>query len=245
MQMELDLTRDEAILDWLGGNSHSLRHSEFCDTKQEDTGRWFLDSVEFRSWLDAEGETLFCWGAPGAGKSMLTCIAVSHLTSMGSASKAGIGYIYLDYVRQEEQSIRVLMAEILRQLAYADGTVDECVKSLYRNRGKNATPSREELQHALETSIAKFYRTFLIVDALDEGTPKCRKDLVSTLLLLQQQFKVNIFVTSMKDPKILELFDGHNKVLCKEIVGPSEGFGRYLDFELVSLPQGRLIEHQD
>jgi hypothetical protein len=236
--------RNEAILDWLGGNGYSVRHSKFCDTKHEDKSRWFLDSIEFQSWLDAEGDTIFCWGAPGVCKSMLACIAVSHLTSMGSAVKSGIGYIYLDYVRQEQQSIEVLMAELLRQLAYTDGTVDECVKSLYRNRGKNVRPSREELQHALEISIGKFDRTFLIVDALDEGTSKCRKDLVSMLLILQHRFKVNIFVTSREDPKVLELFGGDNKVLHKEIVGPPEGLGRYLDFELLGVPQGRLIEHK-
>ena len=84
-----------------------------------------------------------------------------------------------------------------------------------------------------------------MVDALDQGASKCRKDLISTLLMLQQRFKVNIFVTSREDPKIFGLFDGHNKVVFKEIVGSPEDLGSYLDFELLSVPQGRLIEHQD
>ncbi|KND91764.1 hypothetical protein TOPH_03890 [Tolypocladium ophioglossoides CBS 100239] len=171
---------------------------------------------------------------------MLTSIAVSHLTSMNSATKSGIAYLYLDYVRQEQQGIRNLMAGLLRQLAYADGTVDECVKSLYRKTGKNSRPSREELAHALEISIGKFDRTFLIVDALDESKSNCREDLVSMLLMLQYRFEVNIFATSREDAKISRLFGGHKKVLYKQILGSHEDLGRYLDLELL-----KLIEHRD
>ncbi|KAH6628432.1 hypothetical protein F5144DRAFT_579014 [Chaetomium tenue] len=244
VQTGLDSMRDEAIMHWLGGSSHSVRHGELCHTKHEDTGRWFLDSNEFRTWLDTKGKTIFCWGVPGVGKSTMTAITVSHLTSMNPATKFGIAYLYLDYLRQGEQGIENLMAAALRQLACTNGSVDECVQSLYLKREKSPRPSRGELEETLKLLIGKFDRTFLVVDALDEGASKCRKDLVSMLLMLQHRFEVNIFVTSRDDPKIFGLFDGHNKMIYKEIVGSPEDLRSYLDFELLSVPQGTLVEHQ-
>lgn len=237
--------RDEAIMHWLGGSSHSVRHGELCDTRHEDTGRWFLDSNEFRTWLDTKGKTIFCWGVPGVGKSTVTAITVCHLASMNSATKSGIAYLYLDYLRKGEQGIENLMAAVIRQLACTDGTVDECVQSLYLKRDKRSRPSRGELEKTLKLLIGKFDRTFLVVDALDKGASKYRKDLISVLLMLQHRFEVNIFVTSRKDPKILGLFDGRNETIYKEIVGSPDDLGSYLDFELLSMPQGRLVKHQD
>ena len=71
----------DALLDWLTPLDYTAQQHDFVNRRQAGTGQWLLDSAEFQAWLEADHQTLFCPGIPGAGKTILTSIVVEELTT--------------------------------------------------------------------------------------------------------------------------------------------------------------------
>ena len=65
------------LLAWLSPLEPRIRHQDVRNNRIDDVGDWLLATDEFRGWCDCGGEdgssnaTLFCYGAPGAGKTYI------------------------------------------------------------------------------------------------------------------------------------------------------------------------------
>ena len=63
------------ILEWLSPLEPRLRHQDVRTRRLDGLGDWFLQKDDFVNWCDGEDgsgmATLFCLGAPGAGKTYL------------------------------------------------------------------------------------------------------------------------------------------------------------------------------
>ena len=65
------------LLAWLSPLEPRIRHQDVRSNRIDDVGDWLLTTDEFRDWCDCDGEgrsdkaTLFCYGAPGAGKTYI------------------------------------------------------------------------------------------------------------------------------------------------------------------------------
>jgi len=64
------------ILEWLSPLQPRLRHQDVRTRRLDGVGDWFSRKDDFINWRDGEDGsvmgTLFCSGAPGAGKTYLT-----------------------------------------------------------------------------------------------------------------------------------------------------------------------------
>lgn len=88
----------QAILDWLTPVDYSPQHHDFISRRQEGTGQWFLRSPEFQTWLKNNGQTLFCPGFPGAGKTIIAAIVIDQLLAKFQHDPhTGIAYIYCNF----------------------------------------------------------------------------------------------------------------------------------------------------
>lgn len=47
-----ELSSDEKILDWLTTYDYKSRHHELRRVRARDTGSWFLESEQFKGWLN-------------------------------------------------------------------------------------------------------------------------------------------------------------------------------------------------
>ena len=72
---------NDSILNWLTRMDYTAQQNDFVRRCQEGTGQWLLNSAQFKSWLNHTRQTLFCPGIPGAGKTILTSIAVEELST--------------------------------------------------------------------------------------------------------------------------------------------------------------------
>jgi hypothetical protein len=70
-----------SVLNWLTPTDYSTQQSDYISRRQAGTGQWLLDSPEFQMWMQADKQTLFCPGIPGAGKTILTSIGIDGLTT--------------------------------------------------------------------------------------------------------------------------------------------------------------------
>lgn len=223
------------ILNWLTPIDYASQHNDFIGRRQKGTGREFLDSTEFNTWLETGGQTLFCPGIPGAGKTILTSIVVDDLTNrFGDEESIGIAYIYCNFRQHDTQQAEDLLASLLKQLARSSRFIE--LKSLYnKHEVKKTRPPLDEISKTLQSVAATYSRVFIIVDALDEcqASNRCRSRFLSEILALQAMCAANIFATSRNIPDITEKFDGS---LTREIRASEKDVENYVDAHLSNLP---------
>jgi hypothetical protein len=128
----------QAILNWLTPIDYSLQQNDFISRRQPGTGQWLLNSPEFQSWLQTNGQILFCPGIPGAGETILTSSLIEDLTSRFNTDEGiGIAYLYCNYNRNFEQNLDDLMLSLLKQLAQGQSHVPDSVNALYKQHKDN------------------------------------------------------------------------------------------------------------
>lgn len=196
----------KAILEWLTPIDYAPQQNDFINRRQAGTGLWLLDSPEFQTWLETRGQTLFCPGIPGAGKTILTSIVVNYFqTDFQKDSNIGIAYLYCNFKRQDKQNLGDLLLSLLKQLVQGQLSKSNIVKDLYdRHKKKGTRPLFDEISVAIHSATALHTGTFIIIDAIDEchqERDECRTRFLSQIFDLQAKTGVNLFVTSRFIPE--------------------------------------------
>jgi hypothetical protein len=130
-------------------------------------------------------------------------------------------FIYCNY-KEENQTASNLVASLLRQLAEDDSAAFNNVKSLYEcHKDGKTPPSFDEIQKTLQSEIEKYFKTFIIVDALDENS-ETREKWLDVLRSLGST--VSLLVTS-RDQPIEKAFHGTKRL---EIRAREQDVRRYI-----------------
>ena len=225
-----------AILDWLAPSDYAIQQSDFIALRQEGTGHWLLNSDKFQAWVHTKGQTLFCPGIPGAGKTMMTSIIVEYLsTKFANDPNIGIAYMYCNYQRQQEQKPTDLLANLLKQLAQGFPFVPESMERLYElHKHRRTRPSFCEISEVLRSILAKYSRAFIIIDALDElQFSRDRSRLLPEIFSLQTKTGASLFATSRFIPETTKEFKRATSI---EIRASDEDMSKYLDGHMSQLP---------
>ncbi|UKZ78861.1 hypothetical protein TrVFT333_006607 [Trichoderma virens FT-333] len=229
------IERDEdlKIFNWLTPREYGFQQDKYIKTHQEGTGRWLLDSTEFTTWIKTNKQTLFCSGMPGAGKTILTAIVISNLTSrFAHDPSVGIAYIYFNFWQQEEHKVEDLFASLLKQLTRGQSSLPASVKDLYdQHKGKGTRPSLDKISKVLQSVIRVCYsKVFIIIDALDEcqASDNCRTEFIKGLFDFQR-CGASIFATSRSIPDVTDKFDGSTRL---EIRASDDDIRRYVDCQI-------------
>ena len=223
------------IIDWLSSTNFPAQQSDFVKRRQEGTGQWLLDSDEYKKWLVEPGQTLFCPGIPGAGKTIITAIIIESLLDRYEANEdIGVAFLYCNYKKHQEQGLEDLLASLLKQLVQERRTFPREVESLHqRHIGRRTRPSIGELKEALSSTISGYSKVFFLIDALDECATVERNHLLKEVFQLQNDAHVNVFATSRFIDNITVQFSGK---LSREIRASEPDVRRYLDNRMSQLP---------
>ena len=236
MRSKLDKEDDLNILKWLTPIDYANQQSDYIRRRQPGTGQWLLGSSEFQKWFNNPGETLFCPGIPGAGKTILTAIVIDDIDShLQHDASVGIAYLYCDFRQQHEQKVDDLLANLLKQLAQTQASMPDGIQNLYeqyKNRPKRPTP--EEILGILCSVSTLYSRVFIIVDTLDECqvTNDYRASFLSGIFELRARARANIFTTSRFDPDIEKEF---RQSISLEIRARDEDVQTYLTGNMTRL----------
>ncbi len=229
LQTNKDQHERLALLEWLTPLNFQAQQSALFSRRQEGTGQWLLESPNFRIWINRPRQTLLCTGIPGAGKTMLSSIAIDHLQGTLCQTNIAVAYIYCDYERQNEQTPVNLVASILRQLLQHHPLVPDSVMGSHRRHVNSGTrPDIEEISDMLNILLADFSQAYIIVDALDELSVDghVRQNLLLNLHLLQQCRNINLMMTSRFTPSEFCVFQ--QDPLHLEIRASNQDVRRYV-----------------
>ena len=169
---------------------------------------------------------------------MSTAIVIDELyTRFENDVDVGIGFVYCNFRRKQEQNPKNLMASLLKQLLQGLPSMPNSLLQLYeRHMLKKSLPSLEEIIQALQSISSEFCRVFIIVDALDEcqDLDGGHRTFLAELFTLQSKVAANIFATSRFIPEVEKEFEGRGAQL--EIRANHEDLERYLDGHMMRLP---------
>ncbi|KAJ4167534.1 hypothetical protein NW754_011351 [Fusarium falciforme] len=226
-----------ALLNWLSSSDHTAQQNDISARRQAGTGLWLLQSPEFASWRSTNGQTLFCPGIPGAGKTILSSIVVEELMKQfQDDTSVCVAYIYFNYQQQENQTIDQVFGSLLRQLVAHQSNIPATVEELYKEHTRQGSKLVfEEVCDLIHRLSSLYSRVFIIVDALDECPLRNgrRNTILSEFMELQTALSANIMCTSRPIPEIEAWF---SKAVSVEVRASEHDVRKYLDGQLRRLP---------
>jgi hypothetical protein len=230
------LQHHREVLKWLSPTDFPAQQQDIISRRQEGTAQWFLDSLEFRQWLQGPNKTLFCPGIPGAGKTMMAAVAIDYLCQTTPTSEVGIAYLFCSYSAQIDQTGPNLLSALLKQLVYNRPDIAAPVTNLHNQHSPRQTkPSLDELTQALLSICSSYSTIYMVVDALDEclGQDGVRRQLIEKLQRLQDGRNVRLLFTSRFIPEITKEFQSSASL---EVRASEEDVRRYIAGQMLRLP---------
>ncbi|KAL8646116.1 MAG: hypothetical protein Q9226_007010 [Calogaya cf. arnoldii] len=141
------------------------------------------ESYGFNLLVAAYFEALWAHGIHGAGKTVLLSMVVNHLNAIDKQEhKNRVACVYCEYNQAGLQSPENLLASIWRQLLRDQDSLAGDVKDLWQERKRGITrPSMEQVMAVLIKEVAKLSVFSILIDAVDELSPKVQKVLLQKI----------------------------------------------------------------
>ncbi|KAF5632082.1 hypothetical protein F52700_6601 [Fusarium sp. NRRL 52700] len=216
----------EKILTWISTDNSRESFKNKLQQRQPGTGSWFLEDPTFQEWMTGRGKVLWCPGIPGAGKTILACVAMNELEEkFGHDLQKSAGCVFCDYKDISATTPFRLIANLLSQVLFGQVDLPENVTKLYeKHENGDSRPTLDELVTLLQ-ELGKAKTIYIIVDALDECSDKDD----SRHILLQQLSKLqehcNILMTSRSSVSISDYFEDY---LTIEITAKEADMDKYI-----------------
>ena len=191
---------------WLSGHvDPSHKQDETWRERHPDTGQWFLQSPEFRAWLEGPTQQtpriLNIIGKSGAGKTSLISSAIKAAQSMGrDNSQTVVAYFYCSFDEAASQKPAYMLGSLISQVSAVCPNMMEGLEVQFARRERFTLT---DLEQRLSSQTARFsLQTLLLIDVVNE----CKKaePIIDTLLrLIESASNIRVLFTSTeKDPII-------------------------------------------
>ncbi|KAL4816194.1 ankyrin repeat-containing domain protein [Aspergillus spinulosporus] len=151
------------LLTWLPApNASARRRPSPCPG----TGSWFLGQDSVRQWLEGSKSFLWCYGAPGVGKSFLASRVIDHLLETRTPPDHPVLYFFCDFSSHNEQRVIDILHHLLRQvIEQSSAEVLNLLKESCKDPGR-LQQAAEVTQLIATAGLAR--PMYLVLDAVDE-----------------------------------------------------------------------------
>lgn len=205
------------ILDWIQPYGPHQNHEMSLKLRHPGTGLWLIESDEFKSWLSYPSAKLWCYGIPGAGKTVLASSIIQEAIGQ-SCPNVAVAFFYCDYKNAATQEPRNILGSLVCQLALQDEHNFEKLRAFFEKHNPADRPFVEfslgSLRDLLVEIALSFNATMIIVDALDEcGTQsKYVTRLLSGLIGNNEAGNIKTLFLSRNEEDIREILEDYDQV---------------------------------
>jgi hypothetical protein len=139
---------------------------------QHGTGLWFLEEgSRFSSWLTTPCSKLWVHGIPGAGKTILSALAIGKAAESVSTAH-GVVFYYCSHRDEPSRHLtgilRCLVGQLARQNRQCMSILEEKYGPQDHTSMQTWTRSEEELETLLRKMLRRFDNVSIIIDGIDE-----------------------------------------------------------------------------
>ncbi|KAF7975223.1 hypothetical protein HWV62_10176 [Athelia sp. TMB] len=234
---------ESKIHEWMKAPDTSPSYNAARKKHQSGTGSWFLDGEQFRDWKKRPGSTIWLYGGPGCGKTILCSSAIDNVINHCKAepSNRRYAYVFFDGTKAQSEALDYdkLIRSIITQLS--DRCGDDMPTALVELYHACDDGRRQPLESQLESTLSRILETdgstYIVVDSLDECVEK--DDLLRWIQSMTSMTsgKLHVMLTSRPEPEIkrgLSCLSGCQKVdIIKQSVAID--IDTYIDAELAKM----------
>ncbi|KAK6333671.1 hypothetical protein TWF730_003855 [Orbilia blumenaviensis] len=190
--------RRTEILNWYKTSDPERNHNISRDHHEPNTCSWIFELESFKSWASHEGESLWIYGIPGAGKTIICSTIIENLRARGPSSK--LVYYYFDFSDSKKQTFTSFLQSGIYQLIVESDDIPEVAAALYEDHLGLHQPAIEELFDVFAALVSK-ENVFVIVDAIDECSKEERSNFFR-VFIKNLPASVNLLMTSRRESDI-------------------------------------------
>ncbi|KAG4441778.1 hypothetical protein IFR05_002769 [Cadophora sp. M221] len=179
--------RKKTVFEWCSMVTPYEKHRNAKSLRHPNTVLWFFESPEFRTWTSEPNSSIWLYGIPGAGKTILTS-AVIEEAKMLAATKPdhAIAYFYVEYRLPETQLLSNILGSLIRQICASSEDAFEELESFYRECNEKSKhpvlPTCEQLGELLSRISRCFECVMIVIDGLDESSDPQERSYTLNLL---------------------------------------------------------------
>ena len=191
---------------WLSPPDPSTNYNKALKQCQEGTGLWFLRHHAYVQWKTQRNSSLWLYGIPGCGKTILSSTIIQDLDK--TFALPTLLYFYFDFSDTRKQTLDNMVRSLISQLYSKCENTQKQLDSLFSScEDGRHQPRYESLYQVLLQMIDSLEDVYIVLDALDEcrtriGPPT--EGLLSWIrhLLGLRQRNVHLLVTSRLEQDI-------------------------------------------
>ncbi|EWG46180.1 hypothetical protein FVEG_06745 [Fusarium verticillioides 7600] len=196
LQGTISESETREIIRWLERTNPSSLHNLAFSKHEPLTTAWVTNSSQWKDWVSLESETRLMWiyGLPGAGKTVLASYVIKELEKLCETANGSVcSYYYCHYSHNQDETVPFLswvIGQVCRQINWIP-------PELKRLHDRGCEPTSADLEQVLEIILQKLDSLYIVIDAVDESTP--REELLSLIetMTVDERFeKIRILATS-------------------------------------------------
>lgn len=160
------------ILQLIGAGDADEAYRANLKLHQHGTGLWFLEEGKpFSTWLATPYSKLWVYGIPGAGKTILSALAIGKTAELASTTH-GVVFYYCSHRDEQSRQLSGVLKCLIGQLARQNGQcmtlLEEKLGSQDHTASQTWTRNDDELGLILRKMIRRFTSVSILVDGVDE-----------------------------------------------------------------------------
>jgi hypothetical protein len=170
--VRVEMTKEaRRMLQVLGADSADGYHRSNLQLHHPGTCLWFIDGSAFRDWCTSLSSRLWISGIPGAGKTVLSALAIDSALVNSSKTKVVIFY-YCSHQDDRSRLLTGILSCLIGQLARHNEERLAMVQANFERSGHVDTPTwvndESDLTNLLESMFLCFDEVSILIDCVDE-----------------------------------------------------------------------------
>ncbi|CAG5158427.1 uncharacterized protein ALTATR162_LOCUS5073 [Alternaria atra] len=195
---------------WLSAPDPSTNYQKALKQRQHNTGLWFLEGERYARWKTDTASSLWLYGIPGCGKTILSSTILQDLLQhRDSNPRHAVAYFYFDFNDVQKQDAEPMLRSLICQLSRQAIDVPASLDALFSSceDGKRQ-PSLDALLQVACRTMQQLPQVYVMLDALDECAQ--RTELMEMLeTITGWQFRnMHLIVTSRQERDIESSLEG-------------------------------------
>lgn len=173
---KIENTREQRrILELIGAGDADEAYRANLKLHQHGTGLWFLEEgSQFSTWLTNSCSKLWVHGIPGAGKTILSSLAIGKAAGLVSTTH-GVVFYYCSHRDERSRHLSGILRCAIGQLARQSGQCMTILEEKFDPQDHTANQTWMRNDDELELVLRKMIRRFTSVSILVDGVDECHE----------------------------------------------------------------------